>query len=117
MTLSDISQLIVSNKDFINNVENQIKEILKDGRVDTQDIPEIMFVVTECYNNIKNVKVTYEMLPEILEEIVDFILEKHCVIPDDQEEELKKMINMGIKLIMIKPQVKKCCLKLLNICK
>ena len=117
MTLSNIAQLIVSDKDFIGNVEKQIKEILKDGRVDTRDVPEIMLIVTECYNNIKNVKVTYEMLPNILEEIVDYILETYCVIPDDQEKELKDMINMAIKLIMVKPQVKKCCLKLLNICK
>ena len=44
----------------------QIKEIMKDGKVNAYDIPEIIMIITECYNNIGRIKLTYEQLPDIL---------------------------------------------------
>jgi hypothetical protein len=110
--LSNIAKILVSDPKFIKTVEGNIKYIMRDGKVDAYDIPEIMTIVTECYNNLGNIKVTNKELPNILSEIVDFIFTKYDVIPDDQEEKFKKMINNVITLIMIKPKIKKGCKKL-----
>lgn len=110
--LSNIAKILVEDPKFLKTIEGNIKYIMKDGKVDAYDIPEIMAIVTECYNNLGNIKVTYEELPDILSEIVDFIFKKYNVVPDDQEEKFKKMIDTVITLIMLKPNVKKGCLKI-----
>ena len=73
--LSNVARILVDDPKFIKTVEGNIKYIMKDGKVDAYDIPEIMTIVTECYNNLGRIKVTYEELPEILGEIVDYILQ------------------------------------------
>jgi hypothetical protein len=109
--LSNIAKILIKDTNFIKTVEGNIKFIMKDGKVDIHDIPEIISIVTESYNNIGTIKLTYEQLPEILSEVIDFIFTKYDVIPNDQEEKFKKMIDMVIKLVMLKPKVKKGCLK------
>lgn len=112
--LSNVAKILIKNPKFIKTVEGNIKFIMKDGKVDIHDIPEIISIVTESYNNISKIKLTYEQLPEILSEIIDFIFTKYDVIPDDQEEKFKKMIDMVIKLVMLQPKVKKGCMKVKN---
>ena len=116
--MSNIAQLIVNDENFIKTVEERIKKVLKDGKIDSKDVPQIMVIITECYNNLKKIKVSYEMLPEILEEIADYIIDTYCSVDNEQKVELKEMINMAIQLIMIKPEVKSCCTKYFGgICK
>ncbi len=112
--LSNIAKILVEDDKFLKTVEGNIKFIMKDGKVDAYDIPEIMSIVTECYNNLGRIKVSYEVLPDILREIVDFIFEKYQIVPDEQEEKFKNMIDTVIKLIMLQPKIKKGCLKMKN---
>ena len=113
--LSDIAKLLVNNDRFISVVEENMKIIMKDGKVDSYDIPLIMEIVMDCYNNLGKVKVTYDELPDILLEVVKYIFEKYDIVPDDEEEKFEKMINSIITLIMLKPNIKKKCLKLKSI--
>ena len=99
--LSNIAQILVDNPKFFKTIEGNIIYIMADGKVDANDIPEIMTIVTECYNNLGNIKVTYEELPELFKEIVDYIFEKYDLIPDEQEEQFKKLIDNAITLIML----------------
>ena len=113
--LSDIAKLLVNNDRFISVVEENMKIIMKDGKVDSYDIPIIMEIVMDCYNNLGKIKVTYDELPDILQEVVKYIFEKYDIVPDDEEEKFEKMINSIITLIMLKPNIKKKCLKLKSI--
>ena len=54
--LSNIAKILVDDPKFIKTVEGNIKYIMKDGKVDAYDIPEIMTIVTECYNNLGKLK-------------------------------------------------------------
>ena len=107
-------EFLVDDPKFIKTVEGNIKYIMKDGKVDAYDIPEIMTIVTECYNNLGRIKVTYEELPEILGEIVDYIFTKYDLVPDEQEEKFKNMIDTVITLIMLQPKIRKGCIKAKN---
>jgi hypothetical protein len=113
--LSNIAKILVEDDKFFKTIEGNIKYIMKDGKVDAYDIPEIMTIVTECYNNLGRIKVSYEELPDILREIIDFIFEKYQIVPDEQEEKFKNMIDTVIKLIMLQPKIKKGCLKMKNL--
>ena len=55
------------------SLEGNIKFIMSDGKVDAYDIPEIMAIVTECYNNLSSIKVTYEELPDINKLLITFL--------------------------------------------
>ena len=113
--LSRIARILINDDKFIKTVEGNIKYIMRDGKVDEYDIPEIMTIVTESYNNLSNIKVTYDELPNILREIIDFIFTKYELVPDEHEEKFKKMIDTVITLIMLKPKIKKGCMKLKNL--
>ena len=112
--LSNVARILVDDPKFIKTVEGNIKFIMKDGKVDAYDIPEIMTIVTECYNNLGRIKVTYEELPEILGEIVDYIFTKYDLVPDEEEEKFKNMIDTVITLIMLQPKIRKGCIKAKN---
>jgi hypothetical protein len=115
--LSNITQILLDDPKFVRILEGQIKFIMKDGKIDISDIPEIIEIITDTYNNLSKIKVTYEELPEIFNEIIEYIINKFNIIPDDQEDDFRKIVAMAIKLIMIKPNVKKGymnCLKFLS---
>jgi hypothetical protein len=112
--LSNIAKILVNDPNFIKTIEGHLESIMKDGKVDAYDIPKIMAIVTGSYNNLKKNKLTYEELPDVLAEIVDYIFTKHDLVPDDQEEKFKDMINSVTSLIMLQPKVKKGCIKFLN---
>ena len=112
--LSNVVKILVEDERFLKTVEGQIKYIMADGKVDANDIPEIMTIVTECYNNLSGIKVTYEELPEILEELVDFIFTKYDLVPDEDEEKFRRLISQAIKLIMLQPKIRKGCIKFKN---
>jgi hypothetical protein len=107
--MSNISKILVNDDLFLKKIDDHVQNIMKDDKIDMKDIPEIMMLVTECYNNLNNIKVTYEELPSLFEEIIDFILDKYNLVNQDNEEELKSMIGVAIKLIMLKPTIKKKC--------
>ena len=97
--LSNIAKILVNNPKFLKTIEGNIKFIMKDGKVDAYDIPEIMTIVTECYNNLGKIKVTYEELPNVLREIVDYIFgiinkqyEDHIVVNTNKLRKGEPMI-------------------------
>ena len=116
--LSNISKILLENENFSKSLEDNIKFIMKDGKVDIHDIPQIIKIVTECYNNLGKIKVTYEQLPEILKEITDYIFEKYNLVPENQKEKFTNMVDTIIDVVMLQPRIKKSCLKLKNfLCK
>ena len=55
---------------------------------------------------------TYNELPEVLIEVVNYIIETYDLIPDEEEEQFKRMIDTAVKLIMLQPKVKKGLVRL-----
>ena len=89
--LSNIAKIIVDDENFINNCVLKIKKLLKDGKIELNEIPEVVKIVMDNYNNLKKVKVTYNELPELLEEIIDYIFTTNNFLPDKEEEKVKDL--------------------------
>lgn len=118
--VSKFLQSLIEDKELLDNIEDSLKDIMKDGKVTSSDIPDIFNIVISCTDNLGKFNLTYDELPEILEELVNYILNHFNLIPDEEEEDFQKMINTAIKLVMLQPKIKKGCLKLwnkLNCCK
>ena len=103
--------LIVNDPKFLAEVKESIKNIVKDDKIDTSDIPEIVHIVTLGYNRIGKHKVTYEQLSELLTTIANMILDKYDLVPDELREPFDKALQSSITLVLTVPKLKKCCIK------
>ena len=117
---SKILQTLINDPTFLKSVEEKLNSIMADGKVDATDIPEITLLVVDCVSNLKQFKLTVDELPSVIEEILLYIFDKYDVIPDEQEEKFKNMINVVLKLVLLQPRIKKTIKKIftkLNCCK
>jgi hypothetical protein len=80
--------------------------VMKDGKINKNDIPHIMVIIVKCTNNLQSLNLTYNELFEILEEVILFILNHFKVVSDLNE--IKPMIHSCVELVMLQPKVKNC---------
>ncbi len=106
--LSVAATKILHDEHLTQTITNGIQSIMKDGKIDSSDIPDIMLIIMECTNNLEKFNLNYNQLVEVLEEVVLFILEEQNVIPDDKKEDINKMIRSSIKLVLLQPKLKSC---------
>ncbi len=106
--LSVVATKILHDTYLRQTITNGVQTIMKDGKIDSSDIPEIMLIIMECTNNLEKFNLTYNQIVEVLEEVILFILEEQNVIPDDKKEDIYKMIRTSIKLVLLQPKLKSC---------
>ena len=103
-------------------IKTSIDNIMKDGKIDQYDIPEILFLITEIINNssLVNTKLTPEILTSLIKELYKFIEKQYNLLPDEtQKAGFDRVIDSCIKLILFQPKVKttiKNCFNKLNMC-
>ena len=108
---------LVDDQEFIKNLDERIKEITKDGKINSNDIPDLMLIVLECSDNLGKFDLTYNEILEILEEFIMHILETRNLIEEKDKETVEKLLRTVIKLTMARPQVKSWFKNLWNIIK
>ena len=103
-------------------IKASIDNIMRDGKIDQYDIPEIIFLITEIMNNssVINTKLTAENLASLIKELYKFIEKQYNLVPDEsQKAGFDRLIDSCIKLILFQPKVKtavKKCFNKLNMC-
>ena len=105
MKLEKIKSKILNDENLLNLIEDNIQEIKKDGKININDIPEFLNIVTLCYNNMNKIYIKKKNIPAVLEILINAILDKFELVPDEEEEEFRRVLNMGIKLILTEPKV------------
>ncbi len=103
-----VTNKLIDDKDFMTTIETKLKEVMKDGKINKNDIPHIMVIIVKCTNSLKTFNLTYNELFEILEEVVLFILNHFNVISESDLHEIKPMIHSCVELIMLQPNVTNC---------
>jgi len=103
-------------------IKISIDNIMRDGKIDQYDIPEIIFLITEIMNNssVVNTKLTAENLASLIKELYKFIEKQYNLVPDEsQKAGFERLIDSCIKLVLLQPKVKTAltnCLTKLNSC-
>ena len=103
-------------------IKASIDNIMRDGKIDQYDIPEIIFLITEIMNNssVVNTKLTAENLASLIKELYKFIEKQYNLVPDEsQKEGFDRLIDSCIKLVLFQQKVKtavKKCFNKLNMC-
>ena len=103
-------------------IKSSIDNIMRDGKIDQYDIPEILLLITEIMNNsnVVNTKLTADNLTSLIKELYKFIEKQYNLVPDEsQKEGFDRLIDSCIKLVLFQPKVKntiKNCLNKFNTC-
>jgi uncharacterized protein YfkK (UPF0435 family) len=90
-------------------MKTSIDNIMRDGKIDCYDIPEILFIITDIMNNssVVNEKLTAENLASLIKELYKFIEKQYNLVPDEiQKAGFERLIDSCIKLILFQPKVK-----------
>jgi hypothetical protein len=90
-------------------IKTSIDNIMRDGKIDKYDIPEILFVITDIMNNssVVNTKLTAENLASLIKELYKFIEKQYNLVPDEsQKAGFDRLIDSCIKLILFQPKLK-----------
>ena len=79
--------------------------MLQDGKLDSSDVPELVFLIMDTYNTVGNVRVSKELLEEFVKQVFKFIVEKYNLLPQDNMTEYESMIVSSVKLVLLTPSV------------
>ena len=105
---------LIDDPIFMKIVETKLNSIMKDGKIDKNDIPDIIVLVVYCTNNLKKFKLSYNELGEVLEETINYLLNHFDVIPENAQEDFRVMTHTMIDLVMLQPKVTGCLLSCWN---
>lgn len=88
---------LTENKEYFSNIQNTLKEILKDDKIDTQDIPNIILLISELYPlilkiNIKNI--TSEICGNILKFIIHILINDDIINVQDKTKLISSIDNI-----------------------
>ena len=103
-------------------IKTSIDNIMRDGKIDQYDIPEILFLITDIMNNsnVVNTNLTAENLASLIKELYKFIEKQYNLVPDEsQKAGFDRLIDSCIKLILFQPKAKTAiinCLTNLTMC-
>jgi hypothetical protein len=92
-------------------IDESVKRIMKDGKIDQFDIPEIVLLVSELVLSPSAKKMTPEMLSDKMNKLFDYIMAQYKLYPDDeaQKESFKRLFDISVRLALLEPNIKKAC--------
>ena len=104
------------NVSFITTIDTAVKAIMADGKIDKNDIPRIMLLITELITAKGNV--TTEQLAESINSLFNYIMTHYRLFPEDeaQKAEFKQMFDVCVKLALFQPTINKAVKKCLALC-
>jgi len=103
-TLNNVVDKILINKQFVDECVDKIKnDILKDNKIDSNDIPALIYIVTLLLNNKPEIKINQETMTEVLKLLIVKLLVKVDYIKLQNEipliPEQEKLIDMSLQLL------------------
>jgi hypothetical protein len=107
--ITEITTLILNDKKFSIDIKNSLDNMMRDGKIDLTDVPEMIHLVTLGYNKSKKFSVTLNQLPDLLTNLALRIIEKYDLIPDELQDDFRKILQSSINLILLSPKIKKMC--------
>jgi len=101
---------MLMDDNFSVRLQESINNIMKDGKIDQYDIPEIIFIISDLLNQQPNVKLTTNDVIDLVKRFYNFIINKYSLIPDPtQAANFDRLLESSIKILMLQPNIKKAC--------
>jgi hypothetical protein len=105
---------LTKNVSFLQKIDTTVKNIMKDGKIDQFDIPEIMLLIADLITTSENAKVTSEQLVNSINTLYEYIMTHYKLFPEDptQKESFDRLFKTCVKLIIFQPKVTQSCKKI-----
>ena len=101
---------LFEDENFVKQLKESTKIILKDNKINEYDIPEIIFILTNIIDKEPKIKLNSNNLGSLVKELFDYILKNNInqeEMTQEQKENLDKLITSSIKLVLMKPNYSK----------
>ena len=88
-------------------LDNSIKSIMKDGKIDQNDIPELVLLIATLVSTPGMAKFTAKELEDTINEMFNYIMTHYKLFPDnaDQQAAFKTLFDMCVQLALFQPNV------------
>ena len=100
------------NVEFINHINIAMVNIMKDGKIDKNDIPTIVLLITDLITSsgkvVKSVGDDDDTkLSDSINGLYDYIMEHYKLFPSDAalKTEFKTLFDICIKLVLYQPNI------------
>jgi hypothetical protein len=100
------------NVAFIEKIDKCVKDVKKDGKLDKNDIPVIVLLVTELImtsNTVSKIAPTTEQLAASIDHLYTYIMSHYNLFPEDELQKVafKIMFDTCVKLALFQPTINK----------
>jgi hypothetical protein len=119
-----VKKILSATPDCFNDIEKAVNEIIKDGKIDSKDIPQLIIVVQKLYQiiySLKDIKIDAKKRSEFTAAVLKYIVHLLIVerkIPVEEEKEIQfltdcdALIDACVGLLSFPKSIKtKGCLK------
>jgi hypothetical protein len=107
LTVVYVLDKLLLEQDFSKTLEKAIENIMKDGKIDQYDIPEIILIIGELVTRTPSLNLSSENLTDIIKKLFDLLCTKYNLIQDEnQKETFERLLESSIKLFLINPAIK-----------
>lgn len=109
-----VKDLLDDNK-FVESCKTEIAEIMKDGKFDFKDIPEVIALVVLVYEKYDTLHVEEKDLVDVFKLLIVDLLKK-LKFMEESNEEINKMLESCLTLLVLQVKTKSlnlgwCCCK------
>ena len=111
--------VFTQNVNFVTTIDTAVKAIMADGKIDKNDIPRIVLLITELITSSgTKVPVTTEQMKASINSLFNYIMTHYKLFPDDPTEQTdcKQMFDMCVKLALFQPNISKVVKKVFACC-
>ena len=95
------------NIEFINRINTTMVEIMKDGKIDNNDIPRIVLLITDLITFSGKSEDDGNTLSSSITELYEYIMGHYKLFPEDEvlKTEFKTLFDTCIKLALYQPSI------------
>ena len=91
-------------------IDNSVKKMLSDGKIDQYDIPELILLLTQLSSK-HFIPTSTEDLNSKINELYAYVMKKFNLYPTNvtERENFDKLFHSSVKLVLYQPQIKNKC--------
>jgi hypothetical protein len=90
-------------------IDTSVKKIMKDGKIDKHDIPEMVLLMTDIVLTPNaSVKLSADTIMTKMDQMYDYIMTQYKLYPADEADKaaFKQLFDISMKLVLFQPNLK-----------
>ena len=99
--IAKIVSELLNDVNFVEDCEKELKEIMKDGKFDFNDMPQVVTLVVLVYEKYDNLHVEKKDVADVFKLLIIELLNKMGWVTEEKKEQIEKMVESCITLLML----------------